>query len=433
MAINFPNAPSDGDTHEGYTWVAAENVWRKQPSLGISNLSDTDVDGVADGEALIYNSSTSKWEPGSAAPSGVNTIASDNINIDFSDNVPLETRAVAGDVTFTASNYTAGAKKTIYLEGDSVSRNLTFPENWNFITDKPSKIGASKNNVLDLNSFGTSESTTVALWLGASAWEPISATGGAESEIIVSGVTYKVHTFTSGGFFNITDLGSGEDIEYLVVAGGGGGGNGVSVGNEAGGGGAGGLLYGLTQPSIANTQVYVGNGGAANSNGQNSSIFGITAIGGGAGATSPGSGQSGGSGGGGAHNVTSGGAGTAGQGNNGGTPTGSSSGGGGGGAAAAGQGGNNSTGTPANGGNGSIISISGTALYYAGGGAGYVPSYSSSGGLGGGASKPSGTGNGLSGTPNTGGGGSGGGGSSASGGAGGSGIVIVRYPITDPN
>jgi hypothetical protein len=422
-------SPTTGQalTYDGSGWVNAT------PASTLGSLTDVDTAGVADGQALVYDSANSEWVPGSAAPSGVNILDSDTVDVDFSDNVPLETRPVAGDVVFTGSNYSAGATKKFYLEGDTVQRTLTFPAAWNFITDKPTAIGANKKNLLDLNSFGTSESTTVALWLGLSAWEPISATGGTESEIIISGVTYKIHTFTSSGFFNITGLGSVEDIEYLIVGGGGGGGNSAASGNEAGGGGAGGLLYGITTPSIANTQATVGSGGSSSTSGQDSSIFGLSAIGGGAGATSPGSGQTGGSGGGGSHNSTSGGSGTAGQGNNGGTPTGSSSGGGGGGAGFAGQGGNNASNIPANGGNGLQIAITGTEVYYAGGGAGYVPNVSSTGGLGGGASKASGAGVGLPGAANTGGGGSGGGGGTNPGGNGGSGIIILRYPITDPN
>jgi hypothetical protein len=300
-----PSEPVDGDvwfnTNTGQIFVyyddGTTSQWVESGTKvlaydTLANLSDTNIPSPSDGQALIYNSSTSKWEPGSAAPSGVNTISSDNINIDFSDNVPLETRTVTGDVTFTASNYTAGAKKTVYLEGDTVQRSLTFPAAWNFITDKPTAIGASKKNVLDLNSFGTSESTTVAIWLGASSFETLVATGGTEFTIALDGVNYRVHSFTSVGAtgFNVTDLGSSGEIEYLIVGGGGGGGETIG-----GGGGAGGLAFGTTAVSILNHSILVGAGGAggwdgsssspypAGSNGTLSSAFGIEALGGGAG------------------------------------------------------------------------------------------------------------------------------------------------------
>lgn len=471
MSINFPTSPADGDTHEGYVWVAAENAWRKRsPQLG--DLSDIDASGVADGEALIYNSSTSKWEPGSAAPSGVNTIASDNINIDFSDNVPLETRAVTGDVTFTASNYTAGAKKTIYLEGDTVKRSLTFPTAWNFITDKPTDIGADKKNILDLNSFGTSESTTVAIWTGASAFEPIvaSAAGAAETEIVVDGVTYKVFSFTNTTSydFQVSDSGSLGEVEYLVVAGGGGGGNELS-----GGGGGGGFLSGSLQVAATSFSVVVGGGGSGGisdagdnnpgSNGSNSVFGSIQAFGGGGGGGRADNGFSGGSGGGGGHNGGVGGSGTIGQGFNGGSGANNSSfgypGGGGGGAGEAGTT-SASVNQPPHGGDGKASDIDGLVYYYGGGGGGsvYTTNAGGDGGLGGGGGGAAGNPNGgnggasgrtLGGAGETGGGSSsaaggnggvntgGGGGSGAHdlgpGGAGGSGIVIVRYPITDPN
>ena len=126
------------------------------------------------------------------------------------------------------------------------------------------------------------------------------ATGGT----ITTYSGYKVHTFTSSGFF-VFD--STSPIDYLVVAGGGGGGK----ASGGGGGGAGGFRtasgYSLTS---GNYTITVGSGGAGStdygargSNGENSSI-GSTIIstgGGGGGSESTGykSGSAGGSGGGG--------------------------------------------------------------------------------------------------------------------------------------
>jgi hypothetical protein len=47
--------------------------------------------------------------------------------------------------------------------------------------------------------------------------------GGAESIITVSGVVYKVHTFTATGSLTVAPYASIGSVEYLVVAGGGGG------------------------------------------------------------------------------------------------------------------------------------------------------------------------------------------------------------------
>ena len=164
---------------------------------------------------------------------------------------------------------------------------------------------------------------------------------------------------------------------YLIVAGGGGA-------NPAGGGGAGGLLANSTTVTTGTSYtIVVGSGGAGAgsgnaSKGANSSAFSLTAIGGGyaGGAT----GGNGGSGGGGSTNslpagsFASGGSGTAGQGNIGGSSGynyAADLGGGGGGAGAAGTDGVNDT-TGGSGGDGVQSSITGTALYYAGGGYGRI-------------------------------------------------------------
>jgi hypothetical protein len=215
---------------------------------------------------------------------------------------------------------------------------------------------------------------------------------------------------------------SKKQYEILVVAGGGGGGSVIG-----GGGGAGGLQYvnTVTLTSGLNT-VIVGNGGAQNTNGQNSILGNLVSIGGGRGGSGGGSvAGNGGSGGGSPYNsVAANGLGTLGQGNNGGT--GSAAGGGGAGTPGV-------SGTNKAGGSGSYIEsfslIGGSPVgWFAGGGG----ARESSGGIGGG-----GFGNSYlsavvagTGSINTGGGGGAGDGYAVDGGnaaAGGSGIVAIRY------
>jgi hypothetical protein len=270
------------------------------------------------------------------------------------------------------------------------------------------------------------------------------------------------------------------NVDYLVVAGGGSGG--ISGG---GGGGAGGLrtsysnsssLSGHTESSLsvpANTDitVTVGAGGASKSgagSGQagntgddgGDSIFStITSTGGGGGRARPAGspyttlvGRDGGSGGGAASPYSKGSSAVQGgsavtspvvQGYDGGDGNWfasgyqAMSGGGGGGAGQAGADGANQA-QGADGGDGLAVSITGSSVTYAGGGAGdgaNGPPGGAGGAGGGGAGGygPNYTTNfnfisGTSGTVNTGGGG--GGASDGSSGAGGSGIVIVRYPNT---
>ena len=301
---------------------------------------------------------------------------------------------------------------------------------------------------------------------------PMQATGGTVTNITVDGADYRVHTFTSSGTFQVTDLGTTDgQVEYLIVAGGGGGGG----GRYNGGGGAGGVRMGTINLSNASYSIVVGAGGGGGrptsddwdgdengKNGSNSSAFGITAIGGGGGggalSTSGVAGNPGGSGGGAGQlgsPVQPGGTATSGQGFAGGSASssfgGNSSswitGGGGGGATQAGRQSGLADGVSGSGGNGiNVGTMFGTSrghiingeAWFAGGGAAGVRAGTNlpQGGNGGGARANPMDQNGRNATANTGGGGSGGsrisGGAPRNGGNGGSGIVIIRYP-TEPS
>jgi hypothetical protein len=251
------------------------------------------------------------------------------------------------------------------------------------------------------------------------------AIGGTLSQVVDTGIVYRVHIFSTVGTFTLQALTTGT-AECLVIGGGGGGSGGLaSVGG--GGGGAGGYLY---NPSLELVQgvtydITVGAGGAAGGDqgpggfGSNSSIVGtgvsVISIGGGNGVIFPPSG-SGGSGGGisgtglsGSY-VTTPGAGTAGQGNRGGRGTGvlgssATTGGGGGGASA----------TPADGattgGAGLVSNITGSSVTYSKGGNGGFTGATPAAGA-------ANTGNGGDGKREVGLGAQ----------AGGSGIVVIRYP-----
>ena len=291
---------------------------------------------------------------------------------------------------------------------------------------------------------------------------PMNCAGGTESDITVSGVSYKVHKFNSSGQLKCA---SGGNAEVLVVGGGGGGG-----GGDGGGGGGGGVLssseYLISDSTLTITVGAGGDGSVVVANdipsvlstaGGDSSISGtasgtIKAGGGGYGGgenhncyrtyniycdqhsqlhssvlKKDGDGGSGGSGGGGgAGNIRSVG-GTAngfGVGFAGGINGGLAGGGGGG---AGGPGG-----AAENGGKGGVgieSIITGSSSFYGGGGGGSNRSSSSfTGGNGGGGNGGrGGSGNGNAGSVNTGGGGGGGIDQNGSGGNGGSGIVIIRY------
>ena len=252
------------------------------------------------------------------------------------------------------------------------------------------------------------------------------AIGGVTTDVTDSDGTWRVHTFTSSGNFDVRNNCGG--VDYLVVAGGGGGG----AGRAAGGGGAGGVIQGKGLiPNLGITRIGIGSGGAPRINGGKSSFGSLEALGGGRGGDgelrggNPVGVRGGSGGGGGFKNRAMAGSGTLGQGNSGGVSrTGNWLGGGGGGGAAGpgGPGGGSNRGSGGNGGAGITHKISGVQRVYASGGGGCGQHDRGLASIGGGVGGRDGVG-GSAGLANT---GSGGGGC---GGVGGSGVVILRYKI----
>jgi len=257
----------------------------------------------------------------------------------------------------------------------------------------------------------------------------MTATGGT---ITTSG-GYTIHRFTSSGTFTV---GTGY-VKALVVGGGGGSGGGGNTGYHSGGGGGGGVAYTDYQMvSNGSYDIIVGSGGGAGSqvgdtgdcggDGGNSVFGTLYAIGGGGGGGGGGNnacnsrnGQYGGSGGGGALYSGAGGAGTSGQGNAGGSGQ-STYGAGGAGGGAGSAGGSAASNVGGNAGNGVAYSISGSSVYYGGGGAARGNTTNGSAGSAGGTAVNTAGANGV---------GAGGGGiQSTSGYPGGSGVVVISYP-----
>jgi hypothetical protein len=320
--------------------------------------------------------------------------------------------------------------------------------------------------------------------LSESFFNPPSATGGVTSTFNSLGTDYRVHAFTTVGTssFVINSAGTTGVMDVLVVAGGGGGGAHVP-----GGGGAGGLVYRPNKPVTAGTySIVVGGGGTGSFNpggyggqpnataGGDSSALGLTAKGGGWGLSwfedtrsangGSGGGREGRNGSRGTQTQTSqpGESGTYGFGNDGGNGRQPSwgndpyPGAGGGGAGGPGTDQPNIQ-TCGDGGPGRYYgNVFGTSFgesgWFAGGGGGGSWGFTSggrgNGGIGGGGDGDSPTGNGdgpsargVGGTPtgesglaNTGGGGGGAGktgGQASRGGNGGSGIVLIRYALTE--
>ena len=253
--------------------------------------------------------------------------------------------------------------------------------------------------------------------------------GGTETTYTSGGTTYKVHSFTSSGFFRVT---AAISVDFLIVGGGGGTAAAELSYGATGGGGAGGMVEGtsITIPMGKHT-VTVGQGGAASnaysvagSGGDSVFNYGttVTAKGGGGSPDYASTGTDGGSGSGGSEPNGSAGSSTQSSqnsgisniqqfGNAGGQAAGYTNGaGGGGGAGGAGQ----ARSAGGAGGSGRANSITGSSVTYAVGGNGGATGYAN------GSAGTNGRGNGASGATSS-------HPSEGQGAAGGSGIVIVRY------
>ena len=370
-------------------------------------------------------------------------------------------RAGYGNITTGATSTESDATLSYAVTTGSLPSGLSISSSTGTISGTASAVGADTTSTFTITATATDGSSNV-------------TTNTRQYSIVVKAPAITSYTSTGSGTFSVPTGTTTMDV--LVVAGGGGGG--IWVG---GGGGAGGLIYRPAFPVTPGGSISysVGAGGAGGISvssgvvpayevsGQNSVFGTLTALGGGKGHSYPGSGgpglgsspANGGSGGGGAGggqtNTPSfgggtgqqpsqpGDSGTYGFGNPGGNALEGPSYQGGGGGGAGGTGGHAVDTGPYRAGPGASgrqYDISGSQVYYAGGGGGGVNTTGvpgqggqGGGGAGGGTNAPGNwpTANGADGTANRGGGG--GGGASPSqqqahtGGTGGSGIIIVKY------
>jgi len=390
---------------------------------------------------------TGRWVIGSGKVSGINGCN------------------VGNDMKFGPSTTTLNHRTYHYYCGDNTTR-------LQFFEPRVDLCDGSEPTISDLlnNRQAKLELATVTVEGASFKHQKVVATGGVITEV----GEYRIHRFNSSGTFTISSyLGDSVTVDYLLVGGGGGGGM-----DMGGGGGGGGAVAGSTVLGTGANTITVGGGGAGGpagstngqpgghqftisaTNGGNTTALGLTANGGGFGASSyygytpnygtPGNGGCGG----GPSGYSDGGTragGTGNQGYNGGGGGGQYYSGGGGGMGGVGA---SSTGQP-NGGAGKLITTLGRPFYWGGGGGGasYSLGTGGNGGIGGGGGGALGTttggqsavsggqvgGGGSPGTwantpggnggTNSGGGGGGGSHYNANnkGGDGGSGIFIIRY------
>ena len=109
---------------------------------------------------------------GSAVPdlvqdkAGVLTAASDTVDLDFSNETPLVSRAVGGTaVTVTGSSYEAGVTRTLRLVGGTVSASVSVPNDWVFVGGAAgTAIGSAVTAIITATAFGTAATDVVAAY-----------------------------------------------------------------------------------------------------------------------------------------------------------------------------------------------------------------------------------------------------------------------------
>lgn len=401
-------------------WVIKVNASSGEIFVNINNGWELDelhnvlISGLANNDALIYDSSAGVWKN-----TPLKTLNSSSIigsgNVSVGD---VFGPASATDDAIARFDTTTG--KLIQNSGATIddSGNLTAT------TNSATGTGANKMPV------------------GTTAQRPVTPASGMYR--LNSSLNVPEWYDAESSSWLPFNVGKQYAAELLIIAGGGaGGGGGTGSLRTGSGGGAGGLIDFVSTALDVGVSyaITVGAGGAGatlengTSGGNSSVVFGSlslgTAIGGGGGLVSgAGAGVSGGSGGGGgsAPGTSAGGAGTSGQGNAGGSGYGSSPYRGGGGGGKGGAGGTGLSGPT--GGSSINTSYSGSTIAYCGGGGGGGHSGASAGaggGAGAGAGGDSANGGNAS-TANRGSGGGGGGGSANTrGGNGASGRVVIRY------
>jgi hypothetical protein len=186
-ALEFPSDPEDGQIENGFIWDAATGIWKKDVSRSINDLHDVEISSPADGDFLIYDETNTEWI-NQAITYDINDLTSldsDDIiiapnydidvttvsnpgtyNFDFSSGTGLFDISTNAAITFTGSNYKAGAIKTARIVNSTASnKTMTFPANWKFVGIKPTTLKASKTGILTITSFTTEDTGCVAAYV----------------------------------------------------------------------------------------------------------------------------------------------------------------------------------------------------------------------------------------------------------------------------
>jgi len=157
---------------------ASSSAWNTNGTgLGVNSLSsfngnllDLQFNGVSrfrvSSSGAITGNIASTTQSGLAPATSFSSITySSTVNLDLSSlHGQYRTINLTGDLTLTSSGQAAGRQVVIRLITDSTSRNLTFPADWVFVSEKPASIAAGKSAILSLTFFGTNNSDCIAAY-----------------------------------------------------------------------------------------------------------------------------------------------------------------------------------------------------------------------------------------------------------------------------
>lgn len=134
---------------------------------GISSLFSA-LEGKASlssGNSFTGNQTVSGFINASNYNLAISTETLNTISLNFVSGTGLHVRSATGDIAISATGYTPGATKTLFIQCDGTSRNLTFPSSWIWVGPKPTSILSSKTGVLTVTSLGSAEANAVASWV----------------------------------------------------------------------------------------------------------------------------------------------------------------------------------------------------------------------------------------------------------------------------
>lgn len=169
-----PTGPTGDTGPVGPVAVAVSSTPPVDTSILWADTSDPGENvippGGTAGQALIKIDSSNYNTTWGSIPSDTPTVSAltpttGTVNLDFSTvHNKYLTHDLSGNVTYTASNKSAGKTVTIRVKSNGSLRTLIFPD-WVFVGNvEPATIASNKTAILTVTYFGSADHEAVAAW-----------------------------------------------------------------------------------------------------------------------------------------------------------------------------------------------------------------------------------------------------------------------------